>query len=74
MIIIKGIFKAIGYFILYFILTMLFQTLLSIIFMAVAAVNGLRDENLIVEFANNNILVITIFFRNTNYSNILYCF
>lgn len=57
----KGIFRAIGYFILYFILTMLFQTLLSILFMGIGAANGLRNEDLIIELANNNILGITIF-------------
>lgn len=57
----KGIFRAIGYFILYFILTMLFQILLSALFMGMAAINGPKDENLIIGFANNNILAITIF-------------
>lgn len=57
----KGIFKALGYFILYFILTMIFQTLLSILFMGIGAANGIRDENMIIELANNNILGITIF-------------
>lgn len=57
----KEVFKALGYFILYFILTLLFQTLLSILFMGIGVVNGLKEENLIIEFANNNILGITIF-------------
>lgn len=52
----KGIWKAIAYFVLYFGLTMIFQMLLSIAFMAIGAANGLNDETLIVEFANNNIL------------------
>lgn len=55
----KGIWKAIAYFVLYFGLTMIFQMLLSIAFMAMGAANGLNDETLIVEFANNNILGIT---------------
>ncbi len=57
----KGIFKAIGYFILYFILTIFSQALLSILFMGIKAINGVRDEKMLVEFANNNILGITIF-------------
>lgn len=56
----KGIWKAIAYFVLYFGLTMIFQMLLSIAFMAIGAANGLNDETLIVEFANNNILGITV--------------
>lgn len=57
----KGIYKALGYFILYFILTMIFQTVLSILFMAIGATNGIRDENSIIEFADNNMLSVTIF-------------
>ena len=48
----KGILRAIGYFVLYFSLTMIFQIVLSVIFMAVAAAGGLQDEDLIIEFAN----------------------
>lgn len=36
---------------------MFFQTLSSIILMAVAALKGIRDENIITQFANDNILV-----------------
>lgn len=56
----KGIWKAITYFVLYFGLTMILQMLLSIVFMAVGAANGLNDETLIMEFANNNILGMTV--------------
>lgn len=56
----KGIWKAIAYFVLYLVLTMIFQTLLSIVFMAIGVANGLNDETLIVEFANNNILGVTV--------------
>lgn len=56
----KGIWKAIAYFVLYFGLTMVFQMLLSIVFMAIGAANGLNDETLIVEFSNNNILGMTV--------------
>ena len=51
----KGIWKAIAYFVLYFGLTMILQVLLSIVFCAIGAANGLHDETLIMEFANNNI-------------------
>lgn len=56
----KGVWKAIAYFVLYFGLTMILQMLLSIVFMAIGAANGLNDETLIMEFANNNILGITV--------------
>lgn len=56
----KGVWKAIAYFVLYFGLTMIFQMLLSIVFMAIGAANGLNDETLIMEFANNNILGMTV--------------
>lgn len=56
----KGIWKAIAYFVLYFGLTMILQMLLSIVFMAIGAANGLNDETLIMEFANNNILGMTV--------------
>ena len=49
----KGILKGIGFFVLYFVLTMFFQTILSIVFMAFGAANGIRDENSLVNFANN---------------------
>jgi len=56
----KGIWKAIAYFVLYFGLTMILQVLLSIVFCAIGAANGLNDETLIIEFANNNILGMTV--------------
>ena len=56
----KGIWKAIAYFVLYFGLTMILQALLSIVFYAIGAANGLNDETLIMEFANNNILGMTV--------------
>ena len=56
----KGIWKAIAYFVLYFGLTMILQVLLSIVFCAIGAAKGLNDETLIMEFANNNILGITV--------------
>ncbi len=56
----KGIWKAIAYFALYFGLTIVLQMLLSIAFMAIGAANGLNSEARIVEFANNNILGITV--------------
>ncbi len=56
----KGIGKAFIYFIMYFGLTMILQALLSIGFMAIGAANGLKEETLIVEYVNNNLLGITI--------------
>lgn len=56
----KGIWKAIAYFVLYFGLTMILQALLSIVFCAIGAANGLNDETLIMEFVNNNILGMTV--------------
>lgn len=56
----KGIRKGIGFFALYFVLTMFFQLILSIVFMAFGAANGIRDENSLVNFANSNLLGMTI--------------
>ncbi|MBQ7955444.1 MAG: CPBP family intramembrane metalloprotease [Lachnospiraceae bacterium] len=56
----KGIWKAIAYFILYFGLTMMFQMMLSIVFMAIGALSGFNDETLLMEFANDNILGMTV--------------
>lgn len=56
----KGILKGIGFFLLYFILTMIFQSLSSVGFMAIAAAKGCRDEQQIVEYANKNLLGVTI--------------
>ena len=56
----KGIWKAIAYFVLYFGLTMFLQALLSIVFCTIGAANGLNDETSIMEFANNNILGMTV--------------
>ena len=56
----KGIWKATAYFALYFGLTIFLQTLCSAVFMAVGAASGLHDETLIVEFANDNILGVTV--------------
>lgn len=57
----KGILKGIGFFALYFVLTILFQLFSSIIFMAVGAAGGIRDEDALMAFANNNLLGMTIF-------------
>lgn len=56
----KGILRAIGYFILYFSLTFFIQLIMSMGLMAIAASNGLRDEKLIIEFANHNLLGMTV--------------
>lgn len=57
----KGILKGIGFFALYFVLTMLFQLFSSIVFMAFGAAGGIRDEDALMTFANNNLLGMTIF-------------
>lgn len=57
---IKGILKGIGFFVLYFVLTMFFQLILSTVFMAFGAANGIRDENSLVNIANNNLLGMTM--------------
>ncbi|MDE5859957.1 MAG: hypothetical protein K2H23_06180, partial [Oscillospiraceae bacterium] len=56
----KGILKGIGFFLLYLILMMTFQTLASVGFMGIAAAKGCRDEQLLIEIANNNILGATV--------------
>ena len=56
----KGIWKAVAYFVLYFGVTMILQMLLSIVFMAIGVANGLNEESLIMEFAYNNILGMTV--------------
>lgn len=56
----KSIGKAIVYFLIYLGITMFFQVLGSVGFMAIGAASGIRDEASIIEFANNNILGITV--------------
>lgn len=56
----KGILKGIGFFILYFGLTIGFQMILSMGFMAFGAFSGLRDENALIDFVNSNILGMTM--------------
>lgn len=56
----KGILKGIGFFLLYFILMMIFQSLSSVGFMGIAAAQGCRDEQQIVDFASKNLLGVTI--------------
>lgn len=48
---------SISYFLLYALLLIVFQIVFSVLIMAVAALKGLRDEELITQFANNNILI-----------------
>lgn len=56
----KGIWKGIAYFILYFVITMIIQALLSVVFCGIGAANGLDNETQIMEFANDNILGMTV--------------
>lgn len=53
---IKGILKGAGYFVVYAVLMMVFQAVLSIGFMAVRAMQGVRNESLLTSFANDNML------------------
>lgn len=53
---IKGILKGIGYFLLYAVMMMLFQSFLSIMFIAIKAAQGVRDESLLTSFATDNML------------------
>lgn len=53
---ITGILKGIGYFVVYAVLMMIFQALLSIGFMAIMAAQGVRSESLLTSFANDNML------------------
>ena len=56
----RGICKGIAYFVLYFMITMFIQALLSVVFCGIGAANGLDNETLIMEFANNNVLGMTV--------------
>ena len=56
----KGIYRAIAYFVLYFGVTMILQMLLSIVFMVIGLTNGLNEKTLIMEYANNNVLGMTV--------------
>ena len=57
----KGILRAIGYFALYFVITTVIQALLTALVMAIGVANGIHEEQLLVDYANNNILGITVF-------------
>lgn len=56
----KGILKSVGFFLLYIALMLIFQTAASVGFMGIAAAKGYRDEQLLIEIANNNILGATV--------------
>lgn len=56
----KGIIKGIGFFALYFGLTICLQMILSMIFMGFGAFSGLRDQNALIDFVNSNILGMTM--------------
>lgn len=53
----KSLCKSILFFILYALLLIAFQTFSSIVLMAVAASKGIRNEDIITQFANDNILI-----------------
>lgn len=52
----KGILKGIGFFLLYAVFTVVFQFLSVSVFMGIAAAQGCRDEKVLNEIANSNIL------------------
>lgn len=52
----KGILKGTGYFIMYAVLMMLFQAIFSVIFMAFKAMQGIRNEEILISFVNENLL------------------
>lgn len=56
----KGIWKAAAYFAFYFGLTVILQALCSAAFMAIGVASELHDETSLVEFADANILGITV--------------
>lgn len=56
----KGLSKGIGFFLLYVVVTIVFQIALTIAFMGICAASGVRDEKVIQAFGNNNVLSITI--------------
>ena len=56
----KGLFRGIGYFLLYLVFTIVVQVILSMLIVQFAAGNGITGGNQIEGFANSNILGITV--------------
>ena len=53
----KGLLRGIGYFLLYVVFTVVVQVVLSMLIVQFAVGKGITDQGLIVDFANNNMLV-----------------
>ena len=56
----KGLLKGIGYFLLYVIFTIVVQVVLSMLIVQFAVGKGITDQGLIEDFANNNMLGMTV--------------
>ncbi len=56
----KGLLRGIGYFLLYLVFTIVMQVILSMLIVQFAAGNGITGGNQIEEFANSNILGMTV--------------
>ena len=56
----KGLLRGIGYFLLYMVFTIAIQVVLSIVIVQIAAGMGIAGQTQIEDFANKNILGMTI--------------
>ena len=56
----KGLLRGIGYFLLYLVFTIVVQVILSMLIVQFAAGNGINGGNQLEEFANSNILGMTV--------------
>ena len=56
----KGLLRGIGYFLLYLVFTIVMQVILSMLIVQFAAGNGINGGNQLEEFANSNILGMTV--------------
>ncbi len=56
----KGLLRGIGYFLLYLVFTIVMQVILSMLIVQFAAGNGITGGNQLEEFANSNILGMTV--------------
>ena len=56
----KGLLRGIGYFLLYVVFTVVVQVVLSMLIVQFAVGKGITDQGLIEDFANNNMLGMTV--------------
>lgn len=56
----KGLLRGIGYFLLYVVFTIVVQVVLSMLIVQFAVGKGITDQGLIEDFANNNMLGMTV--------------